>query len=233
MAYIITLLLLCAAYGGCIACMKHMRRVRRWNLVFMALVYLPYLALVWHIYRNTGADDWNFRNTLPTANVSPFMFSLMPLLLILPGKIKKQLHLLIAMLSVGMLLSGALGCVYYAAIRYRFHPHFLLDFGAHFALSAFGVYLSKSGQVEWKWKNCLISACWIYVVAVGMLVLNGIFDQAFFGLSLNGKHNIYNMVLVENSYLSALIYFVGLGAVLLLGALYCKFLNKKTSCPAA
>ena len=222
MAYIITLLLLCAAYGGCIACMKHMRRVRRWNLLFMALVYVPYLALVWHMYRDTGADDWNFRNTLPTANVSPFMFSLMPLLLILPGKIKKQFHLLIAMLSV-----------YYAAIRYRFHPHFLLDFGAHFALSAFGVYLSKSGQVAWKPKNCLISAAWIYGVALGMLVLNGIFDKAFFGLSLNGKHNIYNMVLVENSYLSALIYFVGLGAVLLLGALYCNFLNKKASCPTA
>ena len=233
MAYILTLLLLCGAYGGCIAYMKHMRRHGRWNLLFMALVYLPYVGLVWYVYRDAGADDWNFLNTLPTANVSPFMFSLMPLLLILPGKIKKRIHTLIAMLSVGMLLSGALGCVYYAAIHYRFHPHFLLDFGAHFALSAFGVYLSKSGQVEWKLKNCLASTAWIYGVALGMLVLNSIFDRAFFGLSLNGKHNIYNMVLVENGYLSALIYFAGLGAVLLLGALYCKMLRKKTSCPAA
>ena len=67
----------------------------------------------------------------------------------------------------------------------------------------------------------------IYGVAVVMLILNVIFDKAFFGLSLNGRHNIYNMVLVDNSYLSALIYFVGLGAVLALGALLCSFLSRE------
>ena len=35
------------------------------------------------------------------------------------------------------------------------------------------------------------------------------------------------MVLVDNSYLSALIYFIGLGAVLALGALLCALLNRE------
>lgn len=229
MGYILALALLCVAYGVCIGCMKYMRNTKLFNLLFMALVYLQYLALAWVIYQDVGFWDWNFQNTLPMANVSPFMFSLMPLLLILPEKIRQQLHLLISMLSVGMLLSSVLGCISNAMTHYKFHAHFLLDFGAHFALSAFGVYLVKSGQVKINWKNCLRSGAWIYGAAVCMLVLNVIFDKSFFGLSLNGKHNIYNKMLVESSYLSALIYFVGLGLVMLLGAGYCKMMARKTT----
>ena len=233
MAYIVAMLILCLAYGVCLALMKHMQNTRRWNLVFMALVYLQYLWLVLYVYQDVGVADWNFQNTLPMANVSPFMFSLMPLLLILPKKIKEQFHTLIALLTVGMLLSATLGCISNAVIRYKFHPHFLLYYGAHFVLSAFGVYLVKSGQVKLTWKNCLSGGVWLYGAAGCMLVLNVVLDQAFFGLSLNGRHNIYNRVLVENSYLSALIYFVGLGVVMVLGAVFCKILNRKTSCPAA
>ena len=47
-----------------------------------------------------------------------------------------------------------------------------------------------------------------------MIILNLIFDTSFFGLSLRGKHSIYNMVLVSNSFLSAFIYFTGLAIVL-------------------
>ena len=59
-----------------------MRNYKRWNLLFMGLVYIPYLLLSWTIYRDVGFQDWNFQNTLPTANVSPFMISTMPLLLL-------------------------------------------------------------------------------------------------------------------------------------------------------
>ena len=222
MAYIISLMILCSLYIVCIACMKYMRNTKCFNLLFMGLVYASYLVLSYSIYRNAGFDDWNFKNTLPTANVSPFMFSVMPVLLVMPKKAQKHIHLLISLLSVGMVLSGALGCVYYAAIQYAFHPHFLLDFGAHFLLSLFGVYLVRSGQVEVNRRNCLISGAMIYGVAMCMLVHNVVFVTAFFGLSLSGKHNIYNNVLVRSGYLSAVIYFVGLGLVLLLGAGYCR-----------
>ena len=91
----------------------------------------------------------------------------------------------------------------------------------------FGVYLVRSGQVELKVRNCIISGAIIVGVALCMLVLNCIFDTAFFGLSLTGKHNIYNNVLVENGAVSAAVYFAGLVLVLLLGAAYCKIFEKK------
>ena len=141
--------------------------------------------------------------------------------------IKKHAYLLVSLLSVGMLLSTVFSCVYNAVIAYKFHFHFLLDYVAHFTLSLFGVYLIRSGQVQLNKRNALISSSLIFVSALIMMLLNVILDTAFFGLSLNGKHNIYNNVLVDNSYLSALLYFIGLTVVLLLGYGYSAWIKKK------
>jgi hypothetical protein len=157
------------------------------------------------------------------------MFALTPIFLLLPKSIRKHTYLLISLLSVGMFFSSIFGCIYNAAIHYKFHFHFVLDYVAHFALSLFGVYLIRSGQVQLNKKNALISACIIFGAAVLMIVLNVIFDTAFFGLSLNGKHNIYNNVLVENSYLSALLYLMGLAVVLVLGYCYSAWVKSKLS----
>jgi hypothetical protein len=125
-----------------------------------------------------------------------------------------------------MFFATVFGCIGNAARCYKFHIHFMLDYFSHFALSAFGIYLVRTKQVKLNVKSSIISGSIIFSVATIMLVLNIIFDTAFFGLSLNGKHNIYNMVLVNNSYLSALIYYSGLALVLSLGFVLCKTLNK-------
>ncbi|MBE5743909.1 MAG: hypothetical protein E7358_04250 [Clostridiales bacterium] len=228
MLYIITLIAFISIYIALIFLMKYFTNVKLTNAIFTASVFIPYIMLVVTIYRNTGFYDWNFQNTLPVANVSPFMFTVVPLSLILPKKIKKHFLLLISLLSVGMFLSGALGCVYNAVIKYKFHIHFTYDFFAHFALSLYGVYIVKSKQVDLSRSNALISSLIIFAVATLMLILNVIFDTAFFGLSLNGKHNIYLMVLVDSSYLSALIYYLGLCLVLVFGYIYSKLLSKKS-----
>ena len=130
------------------------------------------------------------------------------------------------MLAVGMFLSTVFGCVGNAMRNYKFHFHFTLDYLSHFALSAFGIYLIRTKQVKFNVKNCIISSSIIFCVATIMLGLNIILDTAFFGLSLNGKHNIYNIVLVDNSYLSALIYYLGLAFVLCSGFVLCRILSK-------
>jgi hypothetical protein len=177
------------------------------------------------IYSDVGFDDWNFRNVLPTANVSPFMFSITPIALLLPEKARKHLLLLFSLLSVGMLLSAAVNCIYNTVIGYRFHFHFALDYISHVALSLWGVYAVRCGRVKLLPKSCFISGGLILGVAIVMLILNVIFDTSFFGLSLNGKHNIYNVVITDVSLLSVLIYFVGLVGVLFMGFYYNKLLE--------
>lgn len=227
MGYIIAISALLIFYVAAIYMMKYVRPRKALNFVFIALVYIPYVSLCTIVYSDVGFYDWNFQNTLPFANVSPFMFSLMPILLILPKKAKEYVFLLISLLSVGMLVSAVLSCAYNAAIDYKFHFHFLLDYVAHIFLSLFGIHLIRSKQVEFNNKNCLISASLIFSVATLMVVLNLIFDTSFFGLSLRGKHSIYNNVLVDNSYLSALLYYIGLGAVLLMGYVLSKKFSEK------
>ena len=227
--YILTLVIFAALYVAVICLMKFMRNTALTNAILMAAVLIPYVALSVTIYRDVGFYDWNFQNTLPVANASPFMFTCVPLALILPKRIREHFLLLISLLSVGMLLSGTFGCIYNAVRNYKFHIHFTYDYMAHFALSLFGVYLVKSKQVTPSVKNALISSSVIVGAAAIMMILNVIFDTAFFGLSLNGKHNIYNVVLTDSSYLSALLYFFGLAVILTLGYLYCGLFNRNSA----
>ena len=229
MAYLITICLMLLVYAAAICGMGHLKNTRWCNRLFALLVVVPYALLVAVLYAKGGCGDWNFLNAMPTANVSPFMFTLVPVVMLSWGRLQARLHLLIALLSVGMLCSPLLSCVSYFAIQYRFHFHFLLDFIAHVALSLWGVYLIKSGQVRLTLRDALASAGVILGAAACMLVLNLVFDTAFFGLSLSGKHNIYNMVLVSNGALSAGIYFLGLCLVMVLGAGFQALLNRPHS----
>ena len=227
MPYIISMILLIAAYVAVIPCMKYMKNTRLWNSIFSVLTVLCYLFVVIKMYCSVGIHDWNFQNTLPVANVSPFMFFSVMLIHLFPVKIKKHFYLLVSLLSVGMFASPILGCIYNASISYKFHLSFLSDYIAHIALSLWGVYVVKSGQVTLSKRNTLISGGIIVSVAFVMMILNVIFDTAFFGLSLNGKHNIYNNVLTKSSYLSALLYFAGVIFVLGIGYLYSAFMSRK------
>ena len=224
--YILAFCILLAAYVFVIFLMKYMKNVKLWNAVFALGIFFLYLSYVQIIYRQVGASDWNFQNTLPVANISPFSFSITPIILLLPRKIKKYGLLLVSLLFVGMFLSTTLNCVYNTVINYKFHLHFTMDYISHFALSLWGIYIVKSGQVKLNKKDCLISSAVLLSVVTGMLIVNVIFDTAFFGLSLNGKHNIYNNVIVSNSYLSALIYYTGVIAVLFSGYFFQKKFNQ-------
>ena len=225
--YILTLLLLLGFYGAVIFFgMQYMKRTWLWNIAFALSVFALYVSVVITVYKSVGFYDWNFQNTLPVANVSPFMFLLTPITFLFPKKIRQHLHLLISLLSVGMVLSAVFNCTYNTVIHYKFHLHFACDYLAHVLLSLFGIYLVKSGQVKLTRKNAIVSSSVILGVAAVMMTLNVIFDKSFFGLSLRGKHNIYNVVLTDNSYLSAALYFIGLCGVLLMGYCYVTLLTR-------
>ena len=228
MAYIVTMVVLLAVYAMAVYLMKYLTNRKVANILFALSVFLPYICHSLYILSQDGFGDWNFQNTLPVANVSPFMFTGMLYVLFLPKKLRKYVFLLISLLSVGMLASMVVNCVSNALIHYKFHPHFLLDYIAHVNLSLFGVYLVRSGQVELTKKACAVSGGIIYSVAFTMLILNLIFDTAFFGLSLRGKHSIYTAVVSQESIVSVLVYFAGVFVVLLLGYLYGKLLQKYT-----
>ena len=227
MYYILCLLILLAIYFALIFLMNRLKNTKLMNAIFIAVTFVCYIVLVVKVYLDVGFYDWNFLNVLPTANVSPFMFGTLLIYAFLPAKVKKYWSILICLLSLGMLFAAVLGCATRAATGYKFHFSFVLDYVSHISLSLLGVYLVKTDQVEMNKKDCLLSGSLIVMVAIIMMIINIFAGTAFFGLAFNEKYNIYNVVLVPNCYLSALLYFVGLTGVLVLGYFYIKLLTLK------
>lgn len=202
---------------------------KSWNVLFTLVVFGLYAYCLLSIYIDVGADDWNFTNALPTANVSPFTFACVGLSLFFPRIIKYRFLTLLSLLSVGMLAASLIECVSYFLRGYAFHYVIGMDVAAHVVLSLYGVYLVESEQVETDVKNVFLSGCIILLVAVVMLALNAIFHTSFFGLSVYGDHNIYGMVLTKDRVLSALLYFTGLCDILLIGNFYLHLLKRKNN----
>ena len=59
------------------------------DILFPVSIFLIYLFYLTRIFLDVGFSDWNFQNALPTANVSPFMFSTVLIICILTSDIKK------------------------------------------------------------------------------------------------------------------------------------------------
>lgn len=77
--------------------MEKFKKKKLTNFIFILIIFICYIALVVKVFVDVGFNDWNFQNTLPTANVSPFMFFTLPLYYFLPKKIKKYYLLLISL----------------------------------------------------------------------------------------------------------------------------------------
>ena len=225
--YAITLGIMMAMYPLGIWATGKIKRQRLFTMLFPFITLLLYGACVLKIGLNAGIHDWNFHNALPTANVSPFTYCLTAVIFLFPKNVRGYLYGLVAMLSLGLLGAGMINCIFNIARHYKFHWEMGLDSLLHGAISLFGVYLVRSGQTNLRMKNCLISGAILYGVALVMMILNVILHTSFFGLSIYGEHNIYNVVVCENGYLSAVLYFVGLGVVLTLGTFFQKLINAK------
>ena len=228
MKYLIVFAVLLAIYIVGVLLSKYLAKYKNVvNILFVIAIFTSYFYVVRYMYYDVGPEDWNFKNTLPTANVSPFMFCLTPIILVMPKAIRKYLMTLVVLLSLGMVVAGLGGALGFVARNYKFHWHITMDCFAHILLSLWGVYLLKSGQVELTPQKALRGGAIIVSVALIMLVLNLIYHKAFFGLSLYGEHNIYNIRLFENGVVSIIIYFLGRGVVLCAGYFYQKVLNLK------
>lgn len=227
MGYLISFFLLVGLFLTGVLFLPKIKNRKAANAHFISAVFFCYLALMLYSLKENGPYDWNFHVTLPTANVSPFTFSTLILYYILPKKAKPYHLTLISLLTVGMFLSPTLSIFSRIFSHYAFHAQFLLDYAAHYLLCLFGIYLVKSGQVTAKKRNCLIGGGTLLGVALFMLILNAVFGTAFFGLSLGEDYNIYNIKAVSSPVLSAILYFIGLFAVLFAGYLVLKYVSAK------
>ena len=227
MWYLVSFFILTILYVFGIFLIKYINKNRMINMLIPVMIFSLYLVCLVYLFFKVGVHDWNFKNVLPTANISPFMFSLIVLIPMLPNHIKKHLNTLVSSLALGMFVAGSLTLLFNAWRDYNFYWNFFLDSFIHILFSLYGIYLYKTEQVFYEKKKQVLSSSIIVCVAVIMLILNLIFETSFFGLSLYGNHNIYNIVVCKNSILSAVIYFFGLICVLFFGLIYQKIIYQR------
>lgn len=227
MKYILTISILLAAYVTIILLIERIENKKVANFLFFSIVFGCYVIYVLQVLFLSGYHSIYFHGVLATANISPFMFSIIPIIHFSHGKLQKHLYILVSLLSFGMLLSPTLNAITYAIKGHPFNFYAIWDYIAHLTLSLWGIYLAKSEQIKIKVRDSIISALIIIGVALFMLLMNLIHGTAFFGLALDGNHNIYQNVIVDNSYVSAIIYFTGLDVVLIAGYFYSKCFSKK------
>ena len=97
------------------------------------------------------------------------------------------------------------------------------------ALLSFGMMTAGTlSLISYVFRNYAYHASIALIVGVAlvMTVINIIAKTSFFGLGFYGNHNIYNVVLFKNGIVSALAYFAGLVAVLVLGYFYQLIIKK-------
>ncbi len=102
MLYLISLIILIPLYIVSIFFIDKLKKTKIVNIAFILVIYSLYLFVVIRMLTNVGVKDWNFQNTLPTANVSPFMFNIVFISLFLPKKVKKVIYTLVCLLSFGI-----------------------------------------------------------------------------------------------------------------------------------
>jgi len=206
--------------------MKYLVKYRKFSDVdFPFLIFVLYFIELVLLIVDLGFENLSFLNALPTGNVGPLMFFTLPFAFLLPKKARKYYHTIVALLSPVMLIFGVFCSISFIVMAKAFYATNLLDILCHAIFSVYGIYLVRSKQVDFEVKRNLVAGGCLLGVPLLMLILNAIFQTAFFGLSVYGDHNIYNIIFPKSAAVSIVLYFVMLAVALVAGYFYQKAMD--------
>ncbi|MBP5404350.1 MAG: hypothetical protein J6Y74_00115 [Clostridia bacterium] len=224
--YVLAVLISIVLYALGLVFMKYLVKYRKFSDVdFPFGIFVLYFIELVLLLVEAGVEHWNDLTLLPLGNIGPFMFFTLPFLFLLPKRIRKYYLTLVVLLSPAMLIYGLFDGILLVISGRQAYATYVIDIFAHTLFAVYGVYLVRSGQVDFEVKRSLISGSIILAVALLMLVLNAIFRTSFFGLSLYGEHNIYGIILLKSAALSVILYFLIVSVALVVGYFFGKYLS--------
>ena len=163
-------------------------------------------------------------------NISPLMFTLIPLTYFMKGKVKDYCFSAIAFLSVGMLVAMYASPEYEYVNTFRREADFFYTSEAlcHMLCSLFGAYLVLSNQVKATLSSWIKSIVFLYSIITFGVFLNFVFHKGFFGMDPYGDYSIY-MIDIFGSFEATLVaYYLGVLLVLTIGMQVNGMLDKLT-----
>jgi len=223
--YIAAVLFSIVLYAAGLLFMKYLVQFRKFcDIDFPALIFILYFIEIVLLLVDVKIEDWSYLTLLPLGNVGPFMFFTLPFYFLLPKKVRKYVLTLVALLSPAMLLYGIMRGVTLVVAGTKAYASYVLDIICHVVFAVYGVYLVRSEQVDIDIKRSLIAGAILFGVSILMLILNAIFRTSFFGLSVYGEHNLYNIIYIKSAVLSIFVFFIAFAALLTIGYFFQKYL---------
>lgn len=184
------------------------------NLFFVILNIVFFLGFYLNDYYTSSSFSF-----MTLDNISPFTFTVIPLIYIMHDKIKKFFLPAVAFLSVGMFCAMIITPQYSYLFSFNNVASFAytLDALCHLNCSLFGIYLIASGQVKLTFKNLGKAAIFMYSVITFVVIINALFHTNYFGMCPYGGYSIYMLNLFEDYWSTLLAYLVGVLFVLFAG----------------
>lgn len=195
-----------------------------WNIIFIILDIGAYFCWNYAAYLKGWLEDgW-----MTLGNISPFMFTVIPLTLFMNEKAKSYAYSALSFLCVGM---------FFAMLITPNHAY-LFDFNAeatfihtseavcHLICALYGIFLILTKKVNADFKHWVKSVIFMYSVIAFGVFLNFFFHTDNFGMDPYGDYHIY-MIDIFGSFPATLIaYLCGVAVVLTVGMQFSKLIDR-------
>lgn len=214
---------------------KHPGKLKLWQenliLIFIAAMYW---ANFFEKLPTPNVSSEHFHLIHPLANLSPTLFTITTVFIFVPRKYRTVYYALVGIMAPAMMLAGIWNSISSCfGVPPWLYVCMIFDILAHLLFAVFGFYIYRNRIIEFNKKQIISAISVIAFFVVLVIVLNVIFDTDFYGLNFNGKHNIYNIVITSNSWLSNGIYLLGLSGLITLGVFTSKrlmnFIERKVA----
>lgn len=185
------------------------------NIVFIVLDVFFYL--LWNIAMYHYGFLHDGFETL--GNISPMIFTVIPLTLFMSDKIKEYAYSAIAFLWVGMFFALFISPEYAYIFNYHTNASLLYTGEAlcHMLASLFGIYLILTEQVKLNFKSWLKSIVFMFSIIGFGVIINYIFHKNNFGMDPYGNYSIYFLDIFGSFGATLVAYLLGVLTVLTLG----------------
>lgn len=197
------------------------------NLIFVILDIIFFFCWNLAMYPKGKLND-GFETL---ENISPLMFTLIPLTCFMKGKVREYCFAAIAFLNVGMLVAMYASPEYEYVYVFRREADFMYTSEAlcHMLCSLFGAYLVLTNQVKPNFSNWIKSMIFLYTIITFGVILNFVFHKGFFGMNPYGDYSIYMIDIFGSFEATLAAYYIGVLLVLTIGMQVGALLDKLTS----
>ena len=185
------------------------------NIIFVVCDLIFYFIWNLGMYEN----GWLKSGFVTLGNISPMIFTMIPLTVFMNEKTKQYAYSAIAFLWVGMFGALFISPEYAYIFDYRREATALYTGEAlcHMLASLFGVYLILTRQVKLNFQSWIRSIVFMYSVILFGVFLNYFFNKHNFGMDPYGNYSIYFLNIFGTFEATLVAYLLGVLTVLTLG----------------